>query len=148
MSYMFCGCSKLTNLDLYSFDTKNVNNMSLMFSDCSNLNIVKINDNLKNIIKELTHTNANIIDQFGNNITKNDYDINEYNNNLNNFNNYLMNNNNNNMINNIYNNMNMNNINMNNNMHNNMMNMMYNNMMNMMNNNMNNNMMNNNIYNK
>jgi len=70
MRVMFCGCSKLTNIDLSSFDTKNVNNISLMFCGCSNLNIVKINDNLKNIIKELRYINVNIIDQFGNNISK------------------------------------------------------------------------------
>ena len=37
MSYMFYGCSNLTNIDLSSFDTKNVINMSNMFSGCSNL---------------------------------------------------------------------------------------------------------------
>ena len=30
-------CSKLKNIDLSSFDTKNVNNMSSMFIHCSNL---------------------------------------------------------------------------------------------------------------
>ena len=67
---MFYNCFYLTNIDLSSFDTKNVTNMSFMFSNCSNLNIVKINDNLKNIIKELRYINVNIIDQFGNNISK------------------------------------------------------------------------------
>ena len=37
MSYMFCGCTKLTNIDLSSFNTKNVTNMSNMFQSCSNL---------------------------------------------------------------------------------------------------------------
>jgi len=37
MSYMFLGCSKLTNLNLSSFDTKNVTNMSKMFCCCSKL---------------------------------------------------------------------------------------------------------------
>ena len=37
MSYMFYNCSNLTNIDLSSFDTKNVTNMSYMFSYCSNL---------------------------------------------------------------------------------------------------------------
>ena len=37
MSYMFGGCSKLTNLNLSFFDTKNVNNMSYMLYDCYNL---------------------------------------------------------------------------------------------------------------
>ena len=34
---MFFGCSNLTNIDLSSFDTKNVTNMSYMLSYCSNL---------------------------------------------------------------------------------------------------------------
>ena len=37
MSYMFLWCSNLTNLDLSSFDTKNVTNMCGMFDGCSNL---------------------------------------------------------------------------------------------------------------
>ena len=38
MSYMFYNCGKLYNLDLYSFNTKNVINMSKMFYNCKNLN--------------------------------------------------------------------------------------------------------------
>ena len=34
---MFCGCEKLANLELSSFDTKNITNMSEMFFNCSNL---------------------------------------------------------------------------------------------------------------
>ena len=37
MSWMFCGCSNLTNLNLSSFNTKNVTNMKEMFRGCSNL---------------------------------------------------------------------------------------------------------------
>ena len=37
MSEMFSGCSGLENIDLSSFDTKNVTNMSNMFSGCSKL---------------------------------------------------------------------------------------------------------------
>jgi len=36
-SFMFFNCSNLTNIDLSSFDTKNVTNMSSMFCDCFNL---------------------------------------------------------------------------------------------------------------
>jgi len=155
MMNMFGGCFKLTNIDLSSFDTKNVTNMSGMFNSCSNLNRIKINNISSNIIKELLFedNNANIIDQFGNNISNNNY----LNNNQNNYfnNNYIMNNiNNNNLNNNMINNNMMYNM-INNNMMYNMMNnnMMYNmmnnnNMINnnmMMNNNQNNNMMNNNI---
>lgn len=37
MSWMFSGCSKLTSLDLSGFDTRNVTNMSGMFYRCSKL---------------------------------------------------------------------------------------------------------------
>ena len=37
MSYMFINCKKLSNLDLSSFNTNNVKNMSGMFFDCQNL---------------------------------------------------------------------------------------------------------------
>ena len=50
MSYMFSDCSNLTNIDLSSFDTKNVTNMSYMFAGCYNLNRVKINNISSNII--------------------------------------------------------------------------------------------------
>ena len=36
-NYMFYNCCKLTNIDLSSFDTKNVNNMGYMFYNCLNL---------------------------------------------------------------------------------------------------------------
>ena len=35
---MFCECENLNNLDLSSFNTKNVTNMSWMFYNCENLN--------------------------------------------------------------------------------------------------------------
>ena len=41
MSYMFYGCSKLTKINLSSFNTKNVVNMNSLFYNCSNL--IKIN---------------------------------------------------------------------------------------------------------
>ena len=34
---MFYGCQNITNLDLSSFDTKNVTNMSGMFFICQNI---------------------------------------------------------------------------------------------------------------
>lgn len=37
MSYMFCGCNSLEQLDLKNFDTHNVSDMSYMFYSCSNL---------------------------------------------------------------------------------------------------------------
>ena len=37
MSWMFCGCRSLTQLDLSSFDTQNVTSMKWMFCGCENL---------------------------------------------------------------------------------------------------------------
>ena len=42
-SFMFYGCSKLTNIDLSSFNTENVTNMSDMFDRCYNLKKISIN---------------------------------------------------------------------------------------------------------
>ena len=41
MSNMFWACSKLTNLNLSNFDTKQVTNMYQMFSNCNALTSVK-----------------------------------------------------------------------------------------------------------
>ena len=129
---MFCmlsRCSNLTNIDLSSFDTNNIENMNGMFLQCSKLNKVKINNISSNIIKEIRYTDANIIDQFGNNISKNNYANNDLSsNNFNNNNLFNYNNENNNIFNNMNNYMN------NNNMINNLMN---NNMINYFNNNIN-----------
>jgi len=40
---MFYKCSNLTNINLSSFNTKNVTNIFDMFGGCSHLNRVKIN---------------------------------------------------------------------------------------------------------
>lgn len=37
MGYMFCGCSSLTSLDVFKFDTRNVTGMSFIFNECENL---------------------------------------------------------------------------------------------------------------
>ena len=63
MSKMIFGYSILTNINLSSFNTKNVTDMSYMFSHCSKLKSVKINNissnnNLKN---ELNEENIKII---------------------------------------------------------------------------------------
>ena len=69
MSNMFFCCENLKNLDLSSFYTKNVVDMSLMFADCDvekvKINDISPNNNLKN---ELISYNINIIDKFGNNL--------------------------------------------------------------------------------
>ena len=50
MSFMFSSCNNLTNLDLSSFDTKNVTNMNGMFGICNNLTELKLSSfNTKNV---------------------------------------------------------------------------------------------------
>jgi len=73
MSYMFESCPNLIKIDLSSFDTKNVTNMSSMFKGCSKLNVVKINNISLNLIEQLRDTFAYIFDQLGNNISKDNY---------------------------------------------------------------------------
>ena len=49
-SFMFYNVNNLTNVDLSSFDSKNVNNMRYMFSDCNNLESIEFgNFNTKNV---------------------------------------------------------------------------------------------------
>ena len=44
MSFMFCGCSALTTLDVSKFDTKNVTSMIFMFEDCSALTTLDLSN--------------------------------------------------------------------------------------------------------
>ena len=88
MNFMFYNCSNLADIDLSSFDTRNVNNICGMFFNCPKLNIVKVNNNSSKIIEELINKNINIIDQFGNKISKENY-INMNNNLNNNSNNFF-----------------------------------------------------------
>lgn len=44
MSYMFYGCSKLKNIDVSHFDTKNVEKMGYMFQNCTNLESIDISN--------------------------------------------------------------------------------------------------------
>ena len=49
-SFMFYGCSNLTNIDLSTFNTENVTNMMGMFAECSNLiNLDLSSFNTKNV---------------------------------------------------------------------------------------------------
>ena len=60
--FMFYECSKLTNINLSSFNTQNVTNMSHMFEDCSKLNEIKLNNNLgKNIMDVIDKNKIKII---------------------------------------------------------------------------------------
>ena len=54
MSCMFSGCSSLKSIDLSSFNTSNVIDMTLMFSNCSSLkkDNIKINDNDHKILNQ------------------------------------------------------------------------------------------------
>ena len=65
MNFMFFNCYNLINIDLSSFDTKNVTNMNEMFTCCFKLNTVKINNcesNMK-LKKELVNCKINIINK-------------------------------------------------------------------------------------
>ena len=49
-SYMFCGCSNITSIDLSSFDTKNVIKMNNMFDKCYNLKDIDLSSfNTENV---------------------------------------------------------------------------------------------------
>jgi surface protein len=52
---MFSRCSSLESIDLSSFNTSNVNNMSCVFDGCSSLikENIKINESNKRILDEL-----------------------------------------------------------------------------------------------
>lgn len=50
MGYMFCGCSSLTSLDVFKFDTRNVTDMSFIFNECENLTSLDVsNFDTKNV---------------------------------------------------------------------------------------------------
>ena len=49
-SFMFYGCKNITNIDLSSFNTKNVTNMNSMFAHCSNLSNINLSSfNTQNV---------------------------------------------------------------------------------------------------
>ena len=76
MSSMFYECSKLTNIDLSSFNTENVTDMSSMFYKCSNLKKIRITEKY----------NEKLINEAKNeNITVEEYDLGDWGNKLNKF---------------------------------------------------------------
>ena len=74
-SFMFYGCSKLTNIDLSSFNTENVTNMSYVFYGCSNLTNIDLSSfNIEKLINEAKDENITI-----------EYDLGDWGNKLNKF---------------------------------------------------------------
>ena len=57
---MFRGYSNLKNINLSSFDTKNVTNMSNMFKYCNKLILMKIKKNMNKILISKLNKNVNI----------------------------------------------------------------------------------------
>ena len=65
MSSLFWGCSKLTNLDLSNFDTANVIDMSCMFGNCTNLtnlNVTGFNTDKVQTMAYMFYNCSNLID--------------------------------------------------------------------------------------
>lgn len=55
MSYMFCGCNRLVELDLFNFVTGNVVNMEYMFAHCislTKLNLSNFNTTINSIFSQ------------------------------------------------------------------------------------------------
>ena len=71
-SFMFCECNNITDIDLSSFDTKNVTNMSHMFRYCENLTNLNLSSfdtknvtNMKNMFyncEKITNLNLSSFD--------------------------------------------------------------------------------------
>ena len=72
MSQMFCGCNNLISIDLSSLNTKNVSDMSQMFYDCNNLK----NINLSNLD---THNLTDISEMFYDCKSLTDIDLSSFN---------------------------------------------------------------------
>jgi len=61
MKNMFYGCNNLIDINLSSFDTKNDTKMNNMFYDCNNLKKIILNKNSKLIKNELSNKDIEII---------------------------------------------------------------------------------------
>ena len=54
-AYMFKECSSLKSIDLSSFNTINVNNMSSMFRECSSLQSINLSSFNTNNVKDMSN---------------------------------------------------------------------------------------------
>ena len=54
-SYMFYNCTNIINIDLYSFDTKDVTNMSYMFYDCCNISNIDLSSFKTRNVKDMSY---------------------------------------------------------------------------------------------
>ena len=61
MSYMFCGCSSLKELNLNNFNTNNVTNMYGMFWGCSSLKELNLNNFNTNNVTDMNYKNKKSI---------------------------------------------------------------------------------------
>ena len=68
-SYMFSDCKNITNIDLSSLDTKEVENMSNMFKNCTNLAIINFSEFDTNKVINMENMFFNCIKLSGLNLT-------------------------------------------------------------------------------
>ena len=55
MAYMFSGCTSLTTLDLFRFNTSSVTDMNSMFRSSANLTTIKVSNNF--VTNNVTNSN-------------------------------------------------------------------------------------------
>ena len=64
MSYMFCGCSSLKELNISNFNTNNVTDMGGMFSECSSLKELNLSNFNTNNVTNMRYMFSGCSDQF------------------------------------------------------------------------------------
>ena len=60
---MFCGCSSLKKINLISFNTNNVYNMSNMFCECSSLKELNLNNFNTNNVTDMSYMFSKCTDE-------------------------------------------------------------------------------------
>ena len=63
MSYMFCGCYSLKELNLNNFNTNNVTDMSWMFGGCSLLKELNLNNFNTNNVTNMNYMFSRCLDE-------------------------------------------------------------------------------------